>query len=143
MMREEFEALAGYEVSPKDYNEILEPMYMALPDSITKQEFVKMIDRKRFALPTRKQIVNQMKKIAAYCAENCEHHSCWKEEQELEKIAHEYARRFYGLDWAGDMKVFAFFNREYAYPEIGRGCTYPKELVVGWGEREYERITLI
>ena len=143
MMKHEFEALAGYEVSAKDYTEIIEPMYMATPDSITKQEFVKMLDRKRFALPTRKQIVNQMKKIAQYCAEMCEHCSCWKEEQELEKIAHDYAKRFYGLDWSNDMKVFAYFNREYAYPEIGRGCTYPKELVVGYGEREYERITLV
>lgn len=142
MMKHEFEALAGYEVSTEDYNNIIEPMYMALPD-VTKQEFVKMIDRKRFALPTKKQIVNQMKKLAQVCAEMCEHRSCWKEEEQLEKIAHEYAKRFYGLEWANDMKVFTVFNREYAYPEIKRGCTYPKELVVGYGDREYERINLI
>lgn len=142
MMKHEFEELAGYEVTAEDYNKIIEPMYMALPD-VTKQEFVKMIDRKRFALPTRKQIVNQMKKIAQYCAEMCEHKSCWKEEQELERIAHEYAKRFYGLHWSDDIKVYAFFNREYAYPEIGRGCTYPKELVIGYGNTDYERITLV
>ena len=142
MMKHEFEALAGYEVTSEDYKNIIEPMYMALPD-VTKQEFVKMIDRKRFALPTKKQIVNQMKKIAKHLMETCEHYTDWKAQDELEKIAHDYAKRFYGLDWSNDTKVWTIFTREYAYPEIQRGCTYPKELVVGYGEREYERINLI
>lgn len=47
MMHEEFERIAGYEVTNEDYNEIIEPMYMALPN-ISKYEFVKMIDKKRF-----------------------------------------------------------------------------------------------
>ncbi len=143
MMYQEFMEIAGYEVSYDDYSKIIEPMYMALPDGITKQEFVKMLDRKRFALPTKKQIVKRMKELAGFCAEMCEHRSCYAEEAELEKIAHEYAKRFYGLDWSSDIKVFAFFNREYAYPEIGRGCTYPKELVVGYDNTVYERITLV
>ena len=29
MMKHEFEALAGYEVSFEDYNRVIEPMYMA------------------------------------------------------------------------------------------------------------------
>ena len=29
MMKHEFEALAGYEVSFEDYNNVIEPMYMA------------------------------------------------------------------------------------------------------------------
>ena len=142
MMKHEFEALAGYEVSSEDYNNIIEPMYMALPD-VTKQEFVKMLDRKRFALPTKKQIVNQMKKLAKVCAEMCEHRSCHEEENELNKIARAYAKRFYGLDWSNDLSVSVFFNREYTYPEIGRGCTFPKELVILYKTHEYERITLV
>lgn len=46
MMWDEFEGLAGYSVSYKDYNEIIEPMYMAT--RLSKAEFVKCLDRKRF-----------------------------------------------------------------------------------------------
>lgn len=42
MMKHEFEALAGYEVTYEDYSKIIEPMYMAIPESISKQEFVKI-----------------------------------------------------------------------------------------------------
>lgn len=142
MMKYEFEALAGYEVSNEDYNNIIEPMYMAVPN-VSKQEFVKMIDKKRFALPTKKQIINKMKKIAQHLMETCEHYTDYEAKDELEKIAKEYAKRFYGLDWVNDSKVYAIFVREYTYPEIQRGCTYPKELIIGRGDREYERINLI
>jgi hypothetical protein len=66
MMYQEFMEIAGYEVSVEDYDNIIEPMYAALPN-VTKQEFVKMIDKKRFALPTRKQIINQMKRLLNIC----------------------------------------------------------------------------
>lgn len=46
MMKQEFEALAGYKVSTEDYNNIIEPMYMAT--DLSKQEFVKTINRKAF-----------------------------------------------------------------------------------------------
>lgn len=46
MMKQEFERLAGYEVSAEDYNNIIEPMYMAT--DLSKQEFVKTINRKAF-----------------------------------------------------------------------------------------------
>lgn len=46
MMKQEFEALAGYEVSAEDYNNIIEPMYMAT--DLSKQDFVKTINRKAF-----------------------------------------------------------------------------------------------
>lgn len=39
MMKHEFEALAGYEVSFEDYNRIIEPMYMAT--ELSKEDFVK------------------------------------------------------------------------------------------------------
>lgn len=48
MMKHEFEELAGYEVSREDYDNIIEPMYMAT--NLTKQEFVKTISKKRFAV---------------------------------------------------------------------------------------------
>lgn len=57
MMKHEFERLAGYEVSAEDYNNIIEPMYLAIPESISKQEFVKMISRKRFEVKRPAEIV--------------------------------------------------------------------------------------
>lgn len=48
MMKHEFEEIAGYEVTTEDYNNIIEPMYMAT--NLTKQEFVKTINKKRFAV---------------------------------------------------------------------------------------------
>ena len=48
MMKHEFEAIAGYEVSTEDYEKIIEPMYMAT--NLSKAEFVKTISKKRFAV---------------------------------------------------------------------------------------------
>lgn len=48
MMQYEFEALAGYSVSTEDYIKIIEPMYMAT--NLDKAEFVKCLDKKRFAI---------------------------------------------------------------------------------------------
>ena len=48
MMKQEFERIAGYEVSAEDYYKVIEPMYMAT--NLSKQDFVKTINRKRFAV---------------------------------------------------------------------------------------------
>ena len=64
MMKHEFEALAGYEVSFEDYNRIIEPMYMAT--ELSKEDFVKCIDRKRFALPTKAELLAAMRKEAKH-----------------------------------------------------------------------------
>lgn len=50
MTKSEFEKLAGYEVSNSDYVEVIEPMYMAT--NLSKEEFIEVIDKKRFALKT-------------------------------------------------------------------------------------------
>lgn len=46
MMKQEFEALAGYEVDAETYANIIEPMYYAT--DLSKAEFVKTLDRKAF-----------------------------------------------------------------------------------------------
>lgn len=46
MTKQEFEELAGYEVSTENYNNIIEPMYMAT--NLCKADFVKVINRKAF-----------------------------------------------------------------------------------------------
>lgn len=142
MMWSEFEELAGYEVSYETYSKVIEPMYMALPGNITKQQFVKMLDKKAFALPTKRQVVNQMKKIANHLYEICGHYEDFEAKREIERIAKEYAKRFYGLNWGNDSKAYVFFNHGYEYDNM-RGCSYPRELVIGKGYTEYERITLV
>ena len=144
MMWKEFEEIAGYEVSPEDYNNIIEPMYMAVPDSVTKQEFVKMIDKKRFALPTPQQLMREVKKEAKHLYEICGHSLDYDSERRMEAAAKYYAKRKYGLDWAHDSKVYVYFLKEYECPPLQRGCTYPKTLVIGReGLGEYERVTLV
>ena len=46
MMKFEFEEIAGYKVTDEDYNNIIEPMYMAT--NLSKQDFVKTLNRKQF-----------------------------------------------------------------------------------------------
>lgn len=141
MMKHEFEALAGYEVSSKDYHDIIEPMYMAT--DLSKQDFVKCIDRKRFALPTKAEMLRSMRKEAQHLYDICGLRRDHDSEQRLERLAHTYLKRVYGVDWTVDSQAYAFFLKGYEYPDIQRGCTYPRELVLGRGNREYERIALV
>ena len=143
MMKYEFESLAGYKVSDEDYKNYIEPMYMALPDSITKDAFVKMIDKKRFALPTKKQMKKQMREIAKHLYEICGRYSDWRSEEELLKIGRQYAKQFYNLDWNNDMDCYVYTDKEYEFPNLKRGCTYPVKLVIGRKSTIYEEIELV
>ena len=93
MMREEFEQIAGYEVTWQDYTEIIEPMYMALPEGISKQDFVKMIDKKRFALKPLNKIEKEMKKIAEHLKETCNQFTDYDAIEKLRTLAQEYTDR--------------------------------------------------
>lgn len=140
MMWNEFEEIAGYEVSYEDYTNIIEPMYNAT--NLSKQEFVKTLNKKAFALPTKKEMIREMKKIANHLAEICGHSTDWKAEQQLEDLAKKYANRFFGLDWGKDIEAYVYFNRGYEYTNQ-RGCSFPRELVIGKGYFDYERIELV
>ena len=129
MMKHEFEELAGYEVTWEDYNKIIEPMYMAT--EMSKQDFVKCIDKKRFALPTKREMMRKMKTEARHLEEICGHRTDFESEQRLDRLAKQFAKRFYGIDWSNDISTYVYCIKEYEYPELGRGCTYPKELVIG------------
>ena len=117
MMHHEFEELAGYEVSVKDYTEIIEPMYMAT--NLSKAAFVKVIDKKRFALKTKKQIINQMKKLANSLMETCEHYTDYEAKEQIEALLKEYKERF----WANT------YLMTKTTCEHHRGCSFPAELV--------------
>ena len=93
MLKEEFEKIAGYEVSPEDYKNIIEPMYLAT--NLSKADFVACIDKKRFALRPLKSLVKDMKKCAASLKETCTHYRDFETIEKLEKIAAEYTKRKY------------------------------------------------
>ncbi len=138
MMKQEFERLAGYEVSTEDYYKIIEPMYMAT--DMNKEEFVKCIDKKRFALKTKAQILKEMRKIALHLAETCGQYTDYEAKEKLEKIAREFGKRFYGATGVDD---WVWFEREYEYPLLGRGCTYPSALVVMINNQRVATIELV
>lgn len=140
MLKREFEKIAGYEVSNEDYTNIIEPMYMAT--DLIKDEFVKVIDKKRFALKTKRQMQNEMKKIAKHLFEICGRYEDIDAWNKLEKLGHEYAKRFYNYDW-NNFNDYYYFLKGYEYEELQRGCRYPKEFVVGSGNTDYETIALI
>lgn len=44
MLKKEFDEMIGKESDATEYYEIYEPMYMALPERVTKADFVKMLN---------------------------------------------------------------------------------------------------
>ena len=144
MMKHEFEALAGYEVTFEDYNNVIEPMYMAV--NLSKQEFVKVIDRKRFDFRAKekaekKAMLKAMQEIAEERAENCEHFCDYEAENKLVEIARSFMEKFFpkNLGYHGDIE------RKH-WHGFDSGCTYPAELVIYKEFRgewyEEQRITL-
>lgn len=91
MMKHEFEAIAGYEVSNDDYNNIIEPMYMAT--GLSKVEFAKTLSRKRFALKPLKTIVNEMRSDARSLKETCTHYRDDVTRDHLENLVRDYIQR--------------------------------------------------
>ena len=137
MMWEEFEKIAGYEVSYEDYTNVIEPMYNAT--NLSKGEFVKTLNRKAFDLKVKKQeMIKAMKAICAERKENAEHFTNYEAEEKLRELAEKYAETFH----------------RFSTPEIARkktfetwGCSYPAELIIYGGVvcgkyYEIERITL-
>ena len=142
MMWQEFEEIAGYEVSYETYSTIIEPMYMALPDGISKGQFVAMLNKKAFALPTKAELVKEMRQLARHLAEICGLYSDFKAEQKLESLMRQYAKRFFGLDLSNDLNSYGYFIPEYEYPGM-RGCSFPAELVLGYKGHEMHRLVLV
>lgn len=124
MMHSEFEALAGYEVSFQDYTNIIEPMYMAT--NLSKEEFVKCIDKKRFALKPIHAIEKEMKQIAKHLKETCTHFHDYETEERLYKLMDEYMER-------KGLKDIAGYTIE---SEQIWSCYYPKKIVI-YSKKDY------
>ena len=129
MMQYEFEKLAGYEVSVEDYDKIIEPMYMAT--NLTKQEFVKTINKKRFALKPLKTMIKEMKALAEEIEEMCTHVYTYDLQEQLRNIAREYVSRRYG--------TIATFN---FHEEMKQSCYYIKSIEI-FGTKDYKTIESI
>lgn len=124
MMKHEFEAIAGYEVSVSDYDNIIEPMYMAT--QLSKADFVKVISKERFALKSRDELIQEMKELAGHLKDTCEHFTDHEAEEKLEALAEEYKERF------GPYKGGFLLNTRHTLEHLGhcRGCSYPAELEI-------------
>lgn len=92
-MKEEFEKVAGYEVSYEDYNQIIEPMYMAT--NLSKEDFVQCVNKKRFALIPLEKMVKDMQKIAYHLMLTCVHYTDYESIQKLNELVEEYIGRKY------------------------------------------------
>ena len=123
MMKHEFEAIAGYEVSEEDYRKIIEPMYMAT--DLSKEEFAKVICKERFAIKTREELICEMREIAEHLKEACEHFTDFEAKEKLEKLAEEYKNRI--APYGGFL-----INTRYTMEHLGdcRGCSYPAEVEI-------------
>lgn len=135
MMKDEFEKLAGYEVSSDDYYNIIEKMYMA--SNLDKAEFVKTLNKKRFALKPLKAYIKEMKAIAEDRKENCTHYCDYEAEDRLHELAHEYADRKYGVLPTGYRLVGVQIDTEQIW-----SCYYPSTLTI-YSFKDYHTIETI
>lgn len=125
MMQEEFERIAGYRVAPETYKNIIEPMYLATDaDKVT---FCGMLNKKAFALPTRRELVAKMKKLAHHLAETCEHFTDYDAKKDLETVINTYAKQFYRIDPCKWATGGWYISSGYTFPN-GRGCSFPREV---------------
>ncbi len=132
MTHEEFEKLAGYEVSLADYQDIIEPMYMAT--NLNKLDFVECLNKKRFALVPLKNLINDMRECAASLKESCTHYIDNETQEFLDNLVEQYIERRYP-----NLPV------SYSYEDEQRqSCYYPVRVNIGNRKtyKTYETIEL-
>lgn len=130
MMKYEFEEIAGYEVSTSDYIKIIEPMYMA--SGLNKEEFVKTISKKRFALKPIKSYIKEMKKLASELKESCTHYTDYEKKEKLDSVIREYIERKY----QGISVSFQIWD------ETIWSCYYPKTINI-FSSKTYKTFEII
>ena len=130
MMQEEFEKLAGYEVSYDDYVNIIEPMYLAT--DMDKSAFVECINKKRFALKPLKNIIKEMKQCAASLKQTCTHYIDQDTKDKLDELIETYIDRKYP-----NMDVHYWTEDEMRFT-----CYYPVKVVISGDHKFFEEIDL-
>lgn len=116
MTKQEFETLAGYEVSFSDYYDIIEPLYMST--DATKAVFVQMLNPKRFALPTKAETLKAIK-AQAKTAAAADPYTFFDEWQKLESMVNDFAIRFYHVDRCTTSE-WCFISEDGQNPHNGR-----------------------
>ena len=124
MMKHEFEALAGYEVSQETYDKIIEPMYMAI--NLDKASFVKLLNKKALAQRTFSQIWKEMRALAEHLENTCTHYTDGEAREQLHKLAEEWCSMKHGISF--------HFNEE-----MKQSCFYPKSITF-WERGTYHII---
>ena len=114
MLKEEFERIAGYAVSDKDYYKIIEPMYIAC--ELDKTDFIQTLNKKRFALPSKKTLINKMNAIAKHLYETCTHYTDYDKKDELNQLAEIYRDKIRAKNF-------------YISDECKQSCYYPVTIV--------------
>ena len=118
MTQQEFEKLAGYEVGYEDYVTIIEPMYMAT--DLTKSEFVEVINKKRFALPSLDSYIKNMKSCAESLKQSCTHYTDYEVLDNLDQLVEMYIDRVFG-----GMSVNYYYDKQER-----QTCFYPVAVVI-------------
>ena len=118
MMKAEFEKIAGYEVSVEDYDNIIEPMYMAT--NLTKEEFVQTINKKRLALKPISAIKREMRRYADELRTTCDHYTDYETIEKLENLMDEYIAR-HGWPTSVHWMIEKSVTRS--------GCSYPATVI--------------
>ncbi len=134
MLKSEFEKIAGYQVSNDDYKKIIEPMYMAT--SLNKEEFVKTLNKKRFALRSINAILREMRAIARHLEGTCTNYTDQNAYDQLHEVIEEYMKRKgyinNGIKLAGHQLDTA----------MKQCCYYPKTVII-YGFKDYKTIETI
>ena len=125
-MKHEFEKLAGYEVTWEDYNNIIEPMYMAT--NLNKQDFVKTLNKQRFAVTSQEKYVGKLKMLARSLKDTCEHYTDTETLQEFTKTIFAYIDRMWGIYGYKDVNYTVEHGYTYEHLGVCRGCCYPKRI---------------
>ena len=121
MTKQEFEQIAGYEVSADKYYKVIEPMYMAT--DLDKWEFVKCVNKKAFALKTKKELILEARKIAEQYKKEVTAVGQEALEEQLEKIRKEIKESYY-------MGFSVFINWAHKKRADGNILTYPESIEI-------------
>ena len=97
MLKQEFEQITGWEVTCKDYYEIIEPLYMAT--NMTKQDFAQVLNRKRFdqkyiKAQYEKQLLKEMKELAKEMKALCGQSTAFEKYEAMRVKALEYSKKY-------------------------------------------------
>lgn len=128
MIKNEFETLAGYEVSAEMYYNVIEPMYNACP--LSKQDFVQLINKKEVALTPLNKIYKNMCFLANTIKVNCTHFTDYETQEKLDQLADEYTKR---------LQAYGYYIETAEYQHST--CYYPIKVIIY--DKKYQNVRVL